>query len=120
MTSNEPTETSPLLPKPVQVVETGDASEGPLPSGSEVVRHTNAVAKSNDVEGQDGAEDGKTATQYQGMPEVKKRLKYIVPAVSIGVGAQMFILQETSAEDKVDLHVRRRSNHYYIKLWKDR
>ncbi|MCJ1240294.1 hypothetical protein MMC14_008294 [Varicellaria rhodocarpa] len=85
MPSNEPSEISPLLPKPVQAVETGDTPAGPHPSGSEIVRHINDIAKSNDVEGQDGTENGKVATQYQGMPDVKKRLKYIVPAVAIGI-----------------------------------
>ena len=120
MPSNEPSEISPLLPKPVQAVETGDTPAGPHPSGSEIVRHINDIAKSNDVEGQDGTENGKVATQYQGMPDVKKRLKYIVPAVAIGVGTQIVILQGNSAEDEVDLHVRWRSNYYYIKLWEDR
>ncbi|KAL8717365.1 MAG: hypothetical protein Q9225_005384 [Loekoesia sp. 1 TL-2023] len=78
---DEPTETSPLLRKSPDVLpEPGDAPIGPLPSGSGIDGQTNGVVKDGgDEESQD------RVTEYQGMPEVKARLKYILPAIAIGI-----------------------------------
>ena len=82
--NNESSETSPLLTKPINTaLEPGDAPVGALPSGNEVNGHANGVSKPDDEENQ--VTDGDEAAPYQGMPDVKKKLKYIVPAVAVGV-----------------------------------
>ena len=84
MEDHEPTETSPLLAKPGNVVpEPGDAPIGVLPTGNGVNGHLNGDVKSGD----DGESQGEPdrITQYEGMPEVKAKLKYIMPAIAIGV-----------------------------------
>ncbi|MCJ1341756.1 hypothetical protein MMC09_007053 [Bachmanniomyces sp. S44760] len=79
---HEPTETSPLLSSSIiGNFEAGDAPEGPLPNGTESNGHDSKSI--NDPEGQD--EDESATEQYQGMPEVKAKLKYIVPAIAIGI-----------------------------------
>ena len=82
MTDNaaSPTETSPLLATPTNPLpEPGDAPNGVLANGT-----ANGVVKpGDDEERQAGA--GDRTPQYEGMPEVKKQLKYIVPAIAIGV-----------------------------------
>ena len=93
MTHTKPTETSPLLPKPAtDYLEAGDAPNGPLPNGSEH-HEASANGKANgsikddnhdDEERQQGV-DSERVNQYEGMPEVKKQLKYILPAIAIGV-----------------------------------
>ena len=81
MSNDEPTETSPLLSKlPAAALEPGDAPEGALPF---INGHDQIKAGNDDVERQDVEHD--RAVQYEGLPEVKKRLKYIVPAVAVGV-----------------------------------
>lgn len=95
--SDELSETSPLLPKSALTVEGGVAPNGTLPSenehDSQVNGTLNGTAKpQSDEEAQ--AEEDERAGQYQGMPEVMKQLKYIVPAVGLGVCAIMpFTLQ---------------------------
>jgi hypothetical protein len=84
MGDHEPTETSPLLTKPVAVVpEPGDAPIGALPTGNGVNGHVNGLLKPGDDEEIQGEPD--RSTQYEGMPEVKAKLKYIMPAIAIGV-----------------------------------
>ena len=83
MTANDgPSETSPLLPNVLP--EPADAPSGVLPNGSSINGRPEEDIKSVDEEqSQADAEDRER--QYQGLPEVKKQLKYIVPAVAIGV-----------------------------------
>ena len=81
-------ETSPLLAKPSEVIESSDAPIGPRLNDSEDIERPNGVSKPSDVESQHGDDGGEAATLYQGIPEAKKRLKYIVPAVAIGVKTQ--------------------------------
>ncbi|KAL8936655.1 MAG: hypothetical protein Q9211_004078 [Gyalolechia sp. 1 TL-2023] len=78
---NEPTEASPLLPKPSDTLsEARDAPNGALPDVSGTDGQTNgAVKQGDDEESQDHV------TEYQGMPEVKAKLKYILPAIAIGI-----------------------------------
>ena len=85
MASIEPLETTPLLQNTSEGLESDDAPGGLHSSRAEAVEQENILSKPSDVERQNVDEHGKTAAQYQGMPEVKKRLKYIVPAVAIGV-----------------------------------
>ena len=78
-------ETSPLLPKPTNLLpEPADAPNGALPNGTNNNDHTHDDNKSVNEEEASIDQDGRER-QYQGMPEVKKQLKYIVPAVAIGV-----------------------------------
>lgn len=67
---SEPTETSPLLQDAVPDASSGVAPEGPLEDGATLERQ--------------GSIQGRQK-QYEGLPEVRKQLKYIVPAVGIGV-----------------------------------
>ncbi|KAL8935810.1 MAG: hypothetical protein Q9216_005245 [Gyalolechia sp. 2 TL-2023] len=77
----EPTEASPLLRKISPTLsEAEDVSNGALPDGSGTEGQTNgAVKQGDDEESQD------VVTEYQGMPEVKAKLKYILPAIAIGI-----------------------------------
>ncbi|KAL9004997.1 MAG: hypothetical protein Q9188_002211 [Gyalolechia gomerana] len=78
---NEPTETSPLLHKTSDShPEARDAPNGALPDGSGTDWQTNGAVKQHDDE-----ESQDHVTQYQGMPEVKAKLKYILPAIAIGI-----------------------------------
>ena len=78
-------ETSPLIPKPTNLLpEPADAPNGALPHGTSGNGHIHGDTKSVDQEEAPIDEEGRER-QYQGMPEVKKQLKYIVPAVAIGV-----------------------------------
>lgn len=101
MASNEGdeplSETSPLLPR-TSAVDQGisrlvDPTVGIVPEGVEVVAtYEDPVGEENITNGVDGAEIERQISQasndgkYQGLPEVKKRLKYILPAVGCGVG----------------------------------
>jgi hypothetical protein len=65
-------ETTPLLPKPDQDAHPIDAGVGIAPEGPD----------GGDIERQTSHGD---AFKHQGMPEVRKRMKYIFPAICIGV-----------------------------------
>ena len=83
MAENGATETSPLLTKVQSVtsyLESGESAVGPLPSENGSNGHAGPISGSDDAEAQ---ETGNKL--FEGLPEVKKRLKYILPAVSIGV-----------------------------------
>lgn len=64
--AQDATETSPLLPD----AGSGVAPEGPLEDGATLERQDSQRGRQK---------------QYEGLPEVRKQLKYIVPAVGIGV-----------------------------------
>ncbi|KAL9608385.1 MAG: hypothetical protein Q9167_006782 [Letrouitia subvulpina] len=83
---SEPTETSPLLRHPSHVLQgPGDTTNSILPDGAADGHLVSGDAKPLiDQERQD-EEDNDRENQYQGMPEVKARMKYIMPALSIGV-----------------------------------
>lgn len=68
----EATETSPLLPDP---------GSGIAPEGADHSEH--ATEDEANLERQDTLQGRQK--QYEGMPEVRKQLPYIVPAVGIGV-----------------------------------
>lgn len=79
--NNEATETSPLLRGTSNVLlEPADAPQGPLPSGSGIYGSANDRAEAGDEE-----QVKDHVTEYQGMPEVKARLKYFLPAIAIGI-----------------------------------
>lgn len=74
----EATETTGLLPTP------GASPNDILPSVNGVHGNQNgSLSPGDDEESQERQDDGKPL--YQGMPEVKAKLKYILPAVSIGI-----------------------------------
>ena len=93
MAPSERSETSPLLSnKAALTVEGGVVPTGTLPGenehdslGSGMLDGT--AKPQSDEEAQ--AEEDERVGQYQGMPEVMKQLKYIVPAVGLGVCAMM-------------------------------
>lgn len=75
---NEATETSPLLRGTSKArPDSDDAPPGSRPSGS---GNYNGAAKVNDEE-----QVKDHVSEYQGMPDVKARLKYFLPAIAIGV-----------------------------------
>lgn len=75
---NEATETSPLLRGTSKArPESDDAPPGSRPRGS---GNDNGTAEVNDEE-----QVKDDITEYQGMPDVKARLKYILPAITIGI-----------------------------------
>lgn len=79
-----PSETSPLLGRPTDTfVEPDDAPNGVLSNGIYSNGTPSGLVKpDDDEERQEGDGD---RSQYEGMPEVKKKLKFIVPAIAIGV-----------------------------------
>ncbi|KAF2192263.1 MFS general substrate transporter [Zopfia rhizophila CBS 207.26] len=86
---SSPTETSPLLPKPDQQLL--QPSSHPIDPGSGIVsevadpyqdEHEGSENDDGDIERQVSNGD---ASKHQGLPEVKKRMKYIFPAIAIGV-----------------------------------
>ncbi|KAL8792278.1 MAG: hypothetical protein Q9195_005157 [Heterodermia aff. obscurata] len=76
-----PSETSPLIPKSRSTLPQPPPLNGTAPNGISGNRVDN---KSVDEEEAYSDEEGRDR-QYQGLPEVKKQLKYILPAVAIGV-----------------------------------
>lgn len=75
---NCPTETSPLLPKDVE------ASRVDIPDSTASTRV--AVAQGTDhavTEGEDGRDS--RLKQYEGMPELRKQMPYLFPALCVGV-----------------------------------
>ncbi|KAF1831847.1 multidrug resistance protein fnx1 [Decorospora gaudefroyi] len=93
--SRQRSETSPLLPKETGIVGTGTgiASEGSSTSdGGGVERQI--------------SHDGDTS-KHAGMPELKKRMKYIFPAIAIGVflsAADQTLVVTTFGTIGTDLH----------------
>ena len=79
MTSHESTETSPLLgTSTVQQPQGGGDCERQDSNGA-----IDGVSKhSHDEEAQ---EDDNRGSQYEGMPDMKEKLRYIVPAIGIGI-----------------------------------
>lgn len=80
--STRPTETSPLLPKP---------NRQPSESTTPLVHPCDGVTP-KDAAHEDGGDierqvsNGDTS-KHQGLPEVKRRMKYIFPAIAIGVSS---------------------------------
>ena len=83
-TQLEPTETSPLLGKQDQNGPLIDSAISIAPVGPESCNKTDIDDEENvgDLEHQSSNGDN---FKYQGLPEVKKRMKYIFPAIAIGV-----------------------------------
>lgn len=83
--NGQPTETSPLLSRehiPAVEADGGLAPEAPYGATSDQPDQTDG-ADGDALERRASAHDGQR--QYEGLPEVKQNLKYIFPAVAIGV-----------------------------------
>ena len=105
MAENEPSETTPLLKGTLGSLEPGDAPNGALPSENRVANgHSHATGKNIDnVERQEDAVED--AVQHQGMPEVRKQLKYILPAIAVGVSLNQYIEIYVYAEMGLDIPI---------------
>lgn len=79
--TGEHTETSPLLPKQQQNVIPIDPGSGIAPEGAGFPIDDEGE-DGRDIERQGGNGD---SYKHQGMPEIRKRMKYIFPAIAIGV-----------------------------------
>ncbi|KAK3076817.1 hypothetical protein LTS18_011970, partial [Coniosporium uncinatum] len=117
--NTEPTETSPLLanpkngkPAPEQAIEpsVGLAPEGPHTNGNEE-HPQNGSAEDNDHE--DGGDIERTlsanthAKQHGGLPSVRARFAYILPALAIGIflsAADQTIIVSSYGSIGTDLH----------------
>lgn len=80
MTSDIASETSPLLGEQ----RIGDA-EPSKDSGNGTLKSNCSVSHREEEAGKDSEVDAARLAQFEGVPEAQKLLKYIVPAVSIGV-----------------------------------
>lgn len=81
---HQATETSPLLAQSSMPDPIGTANGIPYSViGANGYRREDQKS-ADDEESQPS--DGERTTQYEGMPEVKAKLKYILPAIGIGVG----------------------------------
>ena len=94
-----PTETSPLLPKPHQEQSAHpiDPSNGLVPEGADPYEDRDEAPEEDggDIERQVSNGDG---SKHQGLPEVKRRMKYIFPAIAIGVSLVDGVLVGTETE----------------------
>lgn len=85
MDRREATEESPLLGRPESAPNAaGEACNGSIANAGDVNGAQNGLMKPAEDEESQGV-GGEDATQYQGMPDVKAKLAYILPAISIGV-----------------------------------
>lgn len=106
-----PSETSPLIPQSKSTLpQPADASNGALQKGVSSNGHAQEDNKSVDEEQAHGDEEG-TERQYRGLPEAKKQLKYIVPAIAIGV-RPIFPRKDVHQLTWKDLSVCLRSDHH--------
>lgn len=86
-TREPPSETSPLITNAIQSIEPGDglveegATTGAAVNGNGTFE-ANGKPVDDGLESQDANDD---LSKHQGLPEVKKKMKYIFPAVAVGV-----------------------------------
>lgn len=86
--NDKPSETSPLLPKPDQTRRDAshplDTSGGLVPEGADPYQeHDGQEDEEQDGGAVERQESGPKT--YQGIPEVRKQMKYLMPALGIGV-----------------------------------
>ena len=114
----EPTETSPLLAKSTIVIpEPGHAPVGALPADNGA--SGNFAGRAKYTEDEEGQGEPDRNAQYEGMPEVRAKLKYIMPAIAVGVRS-LLLREITIVQFQSDIPVRWRPDHYRVKLHKDR
>ena len=117
----EPSETSPLLAKPADAAPaSGVGVDSVQVNGDAANGHANGTVKpgGDEEEGQDG--NGAGPQPYQGMPEVRKQLKFILPAIAIGVRNKSTRNVKQDANRFLDFPFCRRPDHYRIELRQDR
>ena len=85
MESQEATETSPLLAKPTLPDPTLTSKSVPPSEIGATGRQNGDPTPTEDEESQNNVPD--RGQQYEGMPDMKAKLWYVVPAVGIGVGS---------------------------------
>jgi len=111
-----PTETSPLIPKPDQNHHV-DPSNGIFPGGAEIYDERDEssveVGDGGDVERQ--ISNGDTV-KHQGMPDVKEKMKYIFPAIAIGVSEQQLLSIMKKLNDS-DIPCSCGSNSCGLNIW---
>lgn len=78
-------ETSPLLGQPHIGSINGKIDSEPVDTGLP----TDSADAAGDLERRPSVDESRAA-QFQGVPEIQKKLKYILPALSIGVGRTSF------------------------------
>ena len=84
MPASKPTETSPLLSgASTAYLEPGDVPEGTLSDSGSINGKSKGLSQDVDEERQEA--DTQRGAQYEGMPEVRKQLKYILPAIAVGI-----------------------------------
>lgn len=86
--NGKPSETSPLLPKPDQTRRHAshpiDASGGLVPEGADPYQHYDGIE--DEEQGGGGIERQESGPKtHEGIPEVRKQMKYLMPALGIGV-----------------------------------
>lgn len=114
MASNrDASETSPLLSRN-RNDNTGQINTLPINGGLTA----DSADASGDLERRESL-DKNRAAQFQGAPEIQKQLKYILPALSVGVWR---IISRTSKQELTysDIPVRGRPNHHCFHIWKYR
>jgi hypothetical protein len=89
--NHQPTETSPLLPKTDSHEQTSrhpiDPSGGIVPDGADPYQQEDEDDDEDggDVERQTSHTSNGQSRRFEGMPEVKKQMKWLFPAMGIGV-----------------------------------
>jgi hypothetical protein len=83
----QPSETSPLLPKADDHAHSSDAANGIASASAHAVNES--AQDGGDIERQTSNGD---TSKHQGLPEVRKRLKYIFPAITIGVSTSHYCI----------------------------
>lgn len=86
--NDKPSETSPLLPKPDQTRRDAshpiDASGGLVPEGADPYQDSDGC--DDEEQGGAGIERQESGPKtHEGIPEVRKQMKYLMPALGIGV-----------------------------------
>ena len=115
----EATETSPLLAQSTAASPHSALTPNHVPSsqvGVTVPQNGHSKPTENEEDQSNGENRGH---QFEGMPDVKEKLWYIVPAVGIGVRPSSSLLMPLCLDTFSDLLVSCRSDHHRILLRKD-
>lgn len=113
------TETSPLLRNQSALIDAGDAPNGGLSHGSCSNGSPETLTKpGDDVEGQRA--EGDITPRYEGLPEVKKNMKYILPAIAIGVCCSTHLRARLPLTWRLPgFPLGGRSDDHCVELWED-
>lgn len=118
MERQETTETSPLLAKPTATLPDPGLAPNSVPP-SEVGGDRPQCGNLKHTEDEESQSNGvDRGHQYEGMPDVKAKLWYIVPAVGIGVKPPSS-LQLSAPDFASDISVSCRPDHHCVLLWED-